>query len=238
MSAARPLAHPAAVIFVATIPEGSRPDMCPSRLPMNLIAVDWPTAMPGQAIGVMGGSFNPPHAGHRHVAETALRCLRLDRVRWLVSPGNPLKDNGALVPLADRRAATEDVARHPRHYVTSFEADLGTPYTAEMLAALKTRFPRTRFVWIMGADSLAGMHRWRNWREIAARVPFAVVDRPGWRLQALASPAARAFASRRVPERHAESLARLPPPAWTFLSSRLKDESSTAIRASAATRFR
>lgn len=201
-----------------------------SRKTFGSLRVKAPLALQGQRIGVMGGSFNPPHDGHRIVAETAVKRLRLDQLWWLVTPGNPLKANGGLPPLADRMAATRRYARGPRMKVTSFERELGTPYTAATLAFLKRRYSGVRFVWVMGADNLASFDRWQHWRSIARTMPIAVVDRPGWRLKALASPAAAALASCRQPETEAASLATRQAPAWVFLTTRLSDLSSTKLR--------
>jgi nicotinate-nucleotide adenylyltransferase len=187
-------------------------------------------AFAGQRVGVMGGTFNPPHDGHRIVAETAIKRLALDQLWWVATPGNPLKDHGELAPLDERLPLLRQLARGPRMKVTGFERDLGTPYTAATLAFLTRRYPGVSFVWVMGADNLAGFHRWQHWREIAATLPIAVVDRPGWRLKALASPAAAALASDRLPERDAATLFRRTPPAWVFLTSRLSPLSSTGLR--------
>lgn len=189
-----------------------------------------PQAAPGQTIGLLGGSFNPPHAAHRLISEVALKRLGLDKVWWIVSPGNPLKKRVHTAPLAERMQLCRSMATNPHIIVTDFEADLPTPYTASTLAFLKARSPLVRFVWIMGADNLATFDRWERWREIFTMVPVVVVDRPGWRLKALASKAARAFARSRRPETEAGVLAQIPPPAWTFLTGPLSHVSSTAIR--------
>lgn len=189
-----------------------------------------PHASPGQAIGLLGGSFNPPHAAHRMISEVALKRLGLDKVWWIVSPGNPLKKRSEAAPLAERIVLCRSVAKNPHIVVTDFEADLQTPYTASTLAFLKTRSPLVRFVWIMGADNLATFDRWQRWREIFTMVPVVVVDRPGWRMKALASKAARAFAASRVPETEAAGLALRPAPAWTFLTGPLSHVSSTELR--------
>ena len=189
-----------------------------------------PYAAPGQAIGLLGGSFNPPHVAHRMISEAALKRAGLDKVWWIVSPGNPLKRRSDTAPLAERMVLCRDVAKNPHIVVTDFEKGLQTPYTASTLAFLKTRSPLVRFVWIMGADNLATFDRWQRWREIFTLVPVIVVDRPGWRLKALASKAARAFATSRVPEADARSLALRPAPAWTFLTGPLSHVSSTALR--------
>jgi len=189
-----------------------------------------PDAGPGQVIGLLGGSFNPPHVAHRMISETALKRLGLDKVWWVVSPGNPLKQRAGTMPLSERVALCREVAKDPHIVVTDFEKDLQAPYTASTLAFLRARSPRVRFVWIMGADNLATFDRWQRWREIFTLMPIAVVDRPGWRMKALASKAARAFAPARVPEADAAGLALRPAPAWTFLSGPLSHLSSTALR--------
>ena len=184
----------------------------------------------GQRIGLLGGSFNPPHAGHRHISLVALRRLQLDAVWWLVTPGNPLKALGALRPLDERLAAARQVARHPRIAVTDIEAQLGLRYTADVLAALCGRAPDASFVWLMGADNLAQFHRWRRWQEIAALMPLAVIDRPEATLRALHAPAAIALADARVAEEDATTLAGRPPPAWIFLHGPRSELSSTRLR--------
>jgi len=196
-------------------------------------SIPTPHAWPGARIGIMGGSFNPPHEGHLVVARTALRRLRLDMLWWLVTPGNPLKTGHGLPDLKKRMKAVEALATDPRMIVTGFESELGTPYTAATIGFLTSSHPRTQFVWVMGADNLATFHRWQNWREIAASVPMAVIDRPGWRFPALASPGARALAARRIPETQAARLPGLVPPAWVFLTTRLSNQSSTALRGGA-----
>lgn len=195
-----------------------------------------PHAEPGNRIGLFGGSFNPPHSGHRLVADIALARLGLDRLWWLVTPGNPLKDHADLAPLEQRLDAVEALARHPRMAVTALEARLGTPYSARTLALLTRMRPRLTFVWVMGADNLAGFHRWQDWRGIFARVPIAVVDRPGATLAALASPAAQRFAGFRLDEADARLLPGLAPPAWTFLTGPRDASSSTRLRADAKAR--
>lgn len=189
-------------------------------------------------VGLYGGSFDPPHAGHLHVSRLALARLGLDRVWWLVTPGNPLKDTGGLAPVAGRLAAARALARDPRMVVSDVEARLGLRYSVDTLAALTARAPGVRFVWIMGADGLAQFHRWRDWRGIAAMAPLAVIDRPGWTLAATASPAARALARFRMDEADAGLLARSAPPAWVFLHGPRSGLSSTAIRAGTGPRLR
>lgn len=190
-----------------------------------------PLALAGQSAGLMGGSFNPPHAGHALVARTAMKRLALDRLWWIVTPGNPLKSRETLPPLAERVSLARKFARGPRDEVTAFESELGMAFTVDTLGALRARYRGVRFVWIMGADGLAGFHHWRHWRRIAALVPIAVIDRPGWRYRALSSPAAHALGRDRMPERCASNLASRRPPAWVYLTSPTSALSSTGIRA-------
>jgi nicotinate-nucleotide adenylyltransferase len=178
----------------------------------------------------MGGSFNPAHDGHRMIAELALKRLRLHRVWWLVSPQNPLKPSADMASLDVRLSAARALARNPRIEVTSLEADLGTSYTADTLKVLRKRFPRTRFVWIMGADNLAQMTAWRDWRVILNTVGVAVFDRPTYSLKALSGQTARRFARSRLPERQGGLLARRRPPAWVFHHTLLNPVSATQIR--------
>lgn len=196
------------------------------------VRVRLPHAEAGQRIGLVGGSFNPPHAAHLLISRMALRRLDLDRVWWIVTPGNPLKSHDGLAPLEERLAKCRAIARDARITVTAFERDLGKHYTAGSLAYLRRRHARVRFVWIMGADCLAEFHRWWQWREIFASMPVAVVDRPGRHLPSLSAPAARAFARSRLPEQSARCLSMAHPPCWTMLTGPLSPLSSTAIRAS------
>lgn len=189
-----------------------------------------PPHAPGMRIGLYGGSFNPAHAAHLMVSRTALRRLRLDRVWWLISPGNPLKDNGLLPPAADRLATARALIRDPRIVPTTLEADLGTRYTVDTLRALRRRCPGVRFVFLMGGDNLAGFSRWRAWRDIAATVPFAVIDRPGTTHTGVRGKAATFLARRRVNEADAAVLADRPAPAWTLLHGPRSHLSSTLIR--------
>ena len=142
-----------------------------ARAPVS-VSIKTPLVMPGQRIGIMGGSFNPPHEGHAIVAETALKRLALDQLWWVVTPGNPLKSNGALPSQATRMAACAKLAKGPRMKITGFEAGLGTPYTAATIAFLKRRYPGVHFVWVMGADNLASFHRWQRWRTRRYRRKF------------------------------------------------------------------
>jgi nicotinate-nucleotide adenylyltransferase len=189
-----------------------------------------PPASPGMKIGLFGGSFNPPHEAHRAASLLALKKLGLDRIWWLVTPGNPLKDNKKLPPLDQRIANARKLAAHPKIDVTGVEASLGTKYTFDTVTRLRQRRPGVDFVFVVGADNLAHFHRWERWRALLRAVPFAVVDRPEYELSSLAAPAAVAFASARVAENHAKSLARQQAPAWTFLRGLKSELSSTALR--------
>lgn len=185
----------------------------------------------GMRIGLFGGSFDPPHDGHRQVSLAALSLLALDEVWWMVSPQNPLKPHAPSSDLNRRIEAARICANHPRIKVTGIEASLGTTYTAETLKRLLPRLYLTRPVWMMGADNLAGFDRWRDWREIAAMLPLAVFNRPGLAMKALASPAAKALSRARIATRDAQALADRQPPAWVFLPTPHVPLSSTEIRA-------
>jgi len=189
-----------------------------------------PHVEPGMVVGLFGGSFNPPHDGHRLVAEIALRALKLNQLWWMVTPGNPLKSRRTLAPLGERIAQSEAIFPHPKIRVTAFEQSLGSSYTAQVLAHIKARNPGVHFVWIMGADNLASFHRWQNWERIAMTFPIAVIDRPGSTLAFLSSQMARTFDYARIDEHDAGRLARLPAPAWTFIHGPRSSLSSTAIR--------
>lgn len=189
-----------------------------------------PHAGPGMAVGLFGGSFNPPHAGHALVVEIALRRLRLDRLWWIVTPGNPLKSTRELAPLVERIARSKAIARDPRIVVTAFEKTHNVRYTADTLALVKARNPGVDFVWIMGADNLRDFHRWQRWRQIALTFPIAVIDRPGSTLAFLSSVMAKTFDFARVDETDAPRLSRMAAPAWTFIHGPRSSLSSTAIR--------
>lgn len=202
-----------------------------SRLAVGEPRLRLPPAGEGQRIALFGGSFNPPHRGHLRVALAGLVRLALDEVWWMVTPGNPLKSGDGLAPLEERLDRTGRLARHPRMAVTAFEAAIGTRFTAEAVDYVVRRHPTVRFVWLMGADNLATLHRWQRWRDIVRTVPMAVVDRPGATMSAVSAPAARAFARSRIPEHAARTLADLPAPAWVFLHVPRDPTSSTLLRA-------
>jgi nicotinate-nucleotide adenylyltransferase len=186
-------------------------------------------------VGVYGGSFDPAHEGHAHVAETACRRLGLGRVIWLVSPRNPLKRMDATADLAHRLAETRRLARGPRMIVSDLERRIGARYTIDTLRWLKARHPGVRFVWIMGSDNLAIFHRWRGWLDLAREVPIAVVSRPGSALRSRFSPFARRLARRRLAPEAARTLALRRPPAWVYLPAPFHFVSSTALRESRLT---
>ena len=184
----------------------------------------------GQRIGLFGGSFNPAHRGHLMVARYALKELQLDWVWWLVSPQNPLKDPRETGEYATRLAFTAKIASDPRFVVTDLERQIGSRTTAQTLERLAPVLRRGRFVWIMGADSFANLHRWHHWLDIPQTLPLAILARPGFSLRALGGPAATRFDSQQVPTAMAPRLAAMTPPAWCFIPMPLRKESSTAIR--------
>ncbi|WP_421708154.1 nicotinate-nucleotide adenylyltransferase [Algihabitans sp.] len=188
---------------------------------------------PGARIGLLGGSFNPAHAGHVHISMQALKRLRLDEVWWLVSPQNPLKSQTGMGRLADRLARSRHLARHPRLRVTALERLLPGTLTADTLSALVGWFPGRRFMWLMGADNLCQIDRWAAWQEIFHTVGVAVLDRPAYSFAPVAGKAARRFARARVPEKSAGRLVLASPPAWTFLHIPKSSLSATALRARA-----
>jgi nicotinate-nucleotide adenylyltransferase len=190
-----------------------------------------PPHAPGMRIGLFGGTFDPPHEAHRAASMLALKRLKLDRVWWLVTPGNPLKNTSGLAPLAKRIAAARALTHHPRIDVTGLEAVIKTRYTYDTISWLLARCPGVRFVWIMGADNLRSFHRWQKWREIAKLVPIVVVDRLGPSLYAGASPAGQALGRARIPEHAAAGLPDRRAPSWTFLHGLKSPLSSTALRA-------
>jgi nicotinate-nucleotide adenylyltransferase len=197
-----------------------------------------PPYAPGMRIGLFGGTFDPPHAAHRAACLLALRRLGLDRVWWMVTPGNPLKNTRGLAPLAERVAAAKKLANHPLIDVTDVEAAIGTPYTYETVSYLVRRCQGVHFVWIMGADNLRSFHRWQRWRGIAELVPIAVVDRLGPSLYSTVSVTAQALSRFRLPETAATKLAECKPPAWIFLHGLKSPLSSTALRAARSTHQR
>ena len=194
------------------------------------VAQALPLHSDGMRIGLLGGSFNPPHVAHRAISLFAIKRLELDRVWWLVSPGNPLKDQDTLHDLEARTEAARRVADDPRIDVSCLESVIGTRYTVDTVKYLRRRASGLRFVWIMGADNLAQFHRWQNWRRMATLVPIAVIDRPPQSFRALNAPAAQALARYRLPENEARRLADHRAPAWVFLTGLKMNLSSTGLR--------
>ncbi|HXZ00112.1 MAG TPA: nicotinate-nucleotide adenylyltransferase [Stellaceae bacterium] len=190
-------------------------------------------AAPPRRVGLLGGSFNPAHEGHLHISREALKRLKLDEIWWLVAPRNPLKPAGGMAPFRRRFASARRMARNPRIKVLDLETRLGTRYTVDTVTALQRIFPRTRFIFIMGADLLAQIRHWQHWNEIFARLPIAVMARPTYCFKSLAELAARRYAHRRVASEAARSLADRTPPAWTLLRIKLDAHSATEIRAHA-----
>jgi nicotinate-nucleotide adenylyltransferase len=190
-----------------------------------------PPHSPGLRVGLFGGTFDPPHEAHLAACRLALKRLALDRVWWLVTPGNPLKDTARLAPLDERIQAARALARDPRIEVTGFEAEIGVRYTYDTVRYVVRHCPGVHFVWIMGADNLRTFHRWQKWRGIARLVPIAVVDRIGPSLYATGSVAAQALWRWRIPENAAASLPGRRPPAWVFLPGLKPALSSTELRA-------
>lgn len=188
------------------------------------------TGRSGRMIGLLGGSFDPPHSGHLSLSKTALKRFGLDQIWWLVSPGNPLKEN-APAPVDLRIAAARALIRDPRIKVTDAEVQLGTRYTAETLALISQYFPRHQFVWLMGADNLAQIHRWQDWQMIFNMMPVGIVARPDQRLPARFSKAATIFSHAMLPAREATLLPHMAAPAWSFVNMPMRDESSSALRA-------
>jgi len=194
------------------------------------VTIKLPPHGEGQRIGLFGGSFNPAHEGHRQVALYAMKRLKLDWVWWLVSPQNPLKDPRETGDYAARLAATKALAKHPRFMVTDLEKQIGSKNTAQTLRALK-KMSDAKFVWIMGADSLAGLHHWHQWTEIVEGIDMAILARPGYSIRALDSKAVLRYRDKRVSQDRPQILAGKQPPHWAFISMPLRKESSSAIRA-------
>ena len=193
-----------------------------------------PSVSPGggaRRVGLLGGSFNPGHAGHLEISRLALARLRLDEVWWLVSPQNPLKAAAGMAPFAARLEAARALNTDPRIRVTGIEREFGTRYTKDTLGALKGRFPGVRFVWIMGADNMAEVCRWKAWPAIFRTVAIAIFARPSYSLRALSGRAARRFRRARIGESQAGRLAGMSPPAWVFLNRPRNPASATRIRA-------
>ena len=184
----------------------------------------------GMKVGLLGGSFDPPHAGHVHITKEALKRFDLDHILWLVTPGNPLKERGPAA-IAKRVAAAEKIMQHPRVTISDYEARAGTRYTAETLLKLKSDYPQVRFTWLMGADNLAQFHLWKDWRLIMDSVPVGILARPGDRIAARTAKAATIYKKYKISAKRSHLLGASPAPAWCFANVPMIDLSSTEIRA-------
>lgn len=211
-----------------------RASLTGSRPRLGRLVLRAPLCSAKRIIGLYGGSFDPPHGGHVHVAQMAQTYLGLDEVWWLVSPQNPLKPQ--VGSLSERISAIGQLLAHrsTRMRIVNFEARARLQFTADTVCALQRRFSGVHFVLILGADSFANMHLWRRWREIVATLPIAVIARPGQTFRALRSPAAQYAHQARVPSHAALRLGTKPPPAWLYLPTAYVALSSTLLRASAA----
>ncbi len=189
-----------------------------------------PRARAGQVVGLLGGSFDPAHAGHAHITREALKRFGLDRVWWLVSPGNPLKSQSP-APITRRLKAARQVIQHPRVEVTDIESRMGTRFTAQTLAALTRLYPGVRFVWLMGADNLASFHYWQQWRQIFETVPIGILARPGDRTTARHSKAADTYRYAQLRGRNSLLLRTSRAPRWCFVNVPMVNVSSSDIRA-------
>ncbi len=184
----------------------------------------------GAKVGLLGGSFNPAHGGHKHISQLALRRLALDRVWWLISPQNPLKEQVGMAPLEARHSKANSIAQHRRIDVTTLELELKTIYTIDTIRRLKSDASHVTFVWIMGADNLIEITQWKAWRTLFEHLPVAIFDRANYARTALGSEAARMFARARVPDRNWSGLFTRKPPTWMFIRSELHPASATSIR--------
>lgn len=188
-----------------------------------------PVAGRGQVIGLLGGSFDPAHEGHVHITKAALKRFGLDRVWWLVSPGNPLKQNGP-APMEQRLGHARKLMQHPKVDVTDIELRLGTRYTAQTIAALQREYPDARFVWLMGADNLTQFHLWKDWQWIMETVPVGVLARPNDRISARLSKAANVYRRHMLRGNASQKLGQAVAPAWCFVNLPMSSQSSSAIR--------
>jgi nicotinate-nucleotide adenylyltransferase len=181
-------------------------------------------------IGLLGGSFNPAHNGHLEISQVAIDVLGLDQVWWMVSPGNPLKDENDMAPFADRFSSAEEIAKDPNIMVTDIESEMDTKFTIDTLKRLKTKFPDTKFVWLMGADNLAQFDQWKDWKKIANTVPFAIFNRPSYSSANETSVAATELKDYLIKTSQAHTLYNLKPPAWVYYQKTDNPLSSTEIR--------
>lgn len=184
----------------------------------------------GSRVGLFGGSFDPPHPGHQQLSREALKRFGLDRIIWLVSPGNPLKSDPQAT-MSERVRACQSLITHPRIMASPVEAEMETRFTADTLKGISSAFPKVQFVWLMGADSLQKFHLWNRWRDILATMPMGIMARPGYRMTARMSITAKAYRSARLPDKQSRLLPHYKTPVWCFANMPLRPESSTQIRA-------
>ncbi|AQX20948.1 nicotinate-nucleotide adenylyltransferase [Bartonella sp. CDC_skunk] len=201
---------------------------------MKQLFFPWENRIPhvekSNVVGLFGGSFNPPHAGHLLVAKTAILRLRLNQLWWMITPGNPLKDCIQLPSLHKRMQLSSEFLNHPKIRVTGFEKTIGSKISVDTISYILKRYRRVHFVWVMGADNLATFHYWHRWRDIMSMIPVAIIDRPLARMSALSSPMARTYCYSRVDERVSTLLPFMAPPAWIYLHGPLSFQSSTKLR--------
>ena len=190
---------------------------------------DYPLVLPGLTIGLLGGSFDPPHEGHIHISKTAIKIFNLSKLWWLVSPRNPIKDKPPS-NISNRLLASKRIMVHPSVIITDIEKKLKTKYTFQTLIKIKKMYPATRFIWIMGADNLINFHHWKNWDWIMKNIPIGVMARPRDQIKAGLSPAAIRFSKYRLPREKSLLLPYLSPPVWTLVTGSMKNISSTKLR--------
>ena len=188
-----------------------------------------PLGVPGLTVGLLGGSFDPPHEGHVHITKQAIKAFNLSRIWWLVSPGNPLKEREPQT-ISKRFEASRKIMRHPAVTITDIESSLRSRFTAETIYKLQRIYPGVKFVWLMGADNLVNFHHWDEWNWIVKNVPIGVLARPGEQIKAGLSPAAVRYRHFRIPAEESFRLSNLTPPAWTLLIGPMRNISSTELR--------
>ena len=189
-----------------------------------------PLGLPGSTIGLLGGSFDPPHEGHVHITKQAMKAFNLSKIWWLVSPSNPLKERKPQ-EISKRYEASRKIMQHPAVTITDIENRLGSQFTAETIHMLQRIYPGVKFVWLMGADNLVNFHKWDKWNWIVKNVPIGVLARPGEQIKAGLSPTATRYRRYRIPSEEAFGLSILTPPVWTLLIGPMRDISSTDLRA-------
>ena len=201
---------------------------------INLYSAPSPNTVSGLRIGILGGSFNPAHQGHRFISMAALERLGLDQVWWLVAPQNPLKSEDSLAPLKARLDGADKISKEKNIHVLDLEGPLGFEFTVDTLGFLKVQYPETHFIWLMGADCLGELHKWKSWEKIMTSIPLGVFSRPGYEAIALGGKAATHYKKYRVMEEKFKSLVVTEPPAWGYIGIEGQDISGTRLRAKAS----